>query len=93
MTAKRDIGNSMFERFLYSNNLGVVYQKKRQLRRAKELFEESLLQDPAYVKARLNLAIVLSALKQDEDARAHLENIVQTQGKSPVGQGRREAPR
>jgi protein O-mannosyl-transferase len=71
------------------NNLGVVYQKKREPKRAKALFEKSLEQDPAYVKARFNLATVLLALKQKDEATKHLERIVRKHGKTQAGEAAR----
>ena len=72
------------------NNLGVIHTKKNRPKRAVTMFEKALKQNPAYVKARLNLADALLALKRDQEARAELERIISHHAKTPEAKAAKE---
>jgi predicted Zn-dependent protease len=65
------------------NNLGVVYVKMNRLSRAEETFHSALDADPSYVKAHLNLALVLSADNRQEEAVRRLREIINSYPATP----------
>ena len=61
------------------NNLGLVYKNQGAPNKAIAMFESALREDPAYAKARLNLAAALFSVKRSREAVAALRQIIDTQ--------------
>lgn len=61
---------------LWLNNLGVVYWKKKEFRRATDLFERSVMRDSSFTIARYNLGITLADVGDSVRSQAVLRETV-----------------
>ncbi|MBN2718116.1 MAG: tetratricopeptide repeat protein [Deltaproteobacteria bacterium] len=59
------------------NNLGVVYKRMHYQEKARAALERAVKTDPAYARARLNLAGVLNELGDRDGANFHLKYLIE----------------
>lgn len=69
--------------FVY-NNLGLIYQQRREHERAAAQFREAIRLDPKYVAPRILLGASLLALGRAGDAAAELEQAVKMAPREPA---------
>lgn len=69
--------------FVY-NNLGMVYQQRREHERAAAQFREAIRLDPNYAAPRILLGASLLALGRVAEARAELESAVKIAPREPL---------